>query len=210
MGGAPLRRTVSNRVCSRWSYYFVIHSAQAIGCGDRLEGSPKVSFCASLGEPRSKARAIHIHRRVPGKAFSLLVVSNTLRGDLFRVFPGALVNVENAARVQASCPRRRLIWLQTHSKDEFGKGWKRARSSIRADLPPRILGKGVWGPAGWGGPTHSIWKCLFTSGCRDHRGRHDHRRARRRARHAHHHRRRARRHNHHDRRRRALPEDALR
>src|SRR5690242_13943449 len=138
MGGAPLRRTVSNRVCSRWSYCFVIHSAQAIGCGDRLEGSPKVSFCASLGEPRSKARAIHIHRRVPGKAFSLLVVSNTLRGDLFRVFPGALVNVENAARVQASCPGRRLIWLQTHSKDEFGKGWKRARSSIRADLPLRI------------------------------------------------------------------------
>jgi hypothetical protein len=121
MGGAPLRRTVSNRVCSRWSYYFVIHSAQAIGCGDRLEGSPKVSFCASLGKPRSKARAIHIHRRVPGKAFSLLVVSNTLRGDLFRVSPGALVNVENAARGQASWPRRRRIWLQTHSNDEFGK-----------------------------------------------------------------------------------------
>ena len=38
------------------------------------------------------ARAIHIHHDSPGKAFSSLVVSNTLRGDLFRVFPSALVD----------------------------------------------------------------------------------------------------------------------
>jgi len=72
--------------------------------------------------------------------------------------------------------------------------------------------KGSTGPCAWGkAPTQSNWKCPLTSDCRDHRGRHDLLRARRRDPHAlpllH----LARRHNHLDPRRRyALPEDALR
>src|SRR5690242_6304988 len=45
--------------------------------------------------PQPKAvhfRAIDIHHRLPGKAFSLPVVSNTLRGDLFcAAFPESVI-----------------------------------------------------------------------------------------------------------------------
>jgi hypothetical protein len=170
----------------------------------------EVSFCASLGEPRSKARAIHIHRRVSRQSlFLACCIKHVTRGFVSRVSRSARERRERSASAD-ELAQAQLIWLQIHSKDEFGKGWKPAKSSIRADLPLEILGKGVRGPVGWGGPTHSNWKCLVTSDCRDHRGRHDLRHARRRGRHAHHHRRRARRHNHRARRRRALPEDVLR
>ena|SRR5690348_5342880 len=58
-------------------------SVQKVHRGSLLRLSPGRLFYA---------RAIHIHQRFLGEAFSLPVVSNTLRGDLFRVFPAELAN----------------------------------------------------------------------------------------------------------------------
>jgi hypothetical protein len=69
------------------------------------------------------------------------------RGFVSRVSRSARERRERSASA-GELAQAQTHWLQTHSKDEFGKGWKRAKSSIRADLPLRILGKGVWGLLG--------------------------------------------------------------